>query len=222
MFQQTIGIPVGTNCAPLHADSILHTYEANFLQGFLKNKYWKLAQTLNSIFFLYRCCFVTEQFLIRCLSALHLSKWASSQGYYWHWKVCFLPWHSHWNRQPGKIKKKNDKHDDFIFPIVNFSFISSNIPASPAYGVYISQLVRYSRACAQYSDFIDRVQLLTQKLLKQGYIAHKLKSSLQTSTVINTKYSYLKLHWIFYLLRRFCLSSIIVKIFNELTVFRVV
>ena len=85
-------------------------------------------------------------------------------------------------------RKKNDKHDDFIFPIVNFSFISSNIPASPAYGVYISQLVRYSRACAQYSDFIDRVQLLTQKLLKQGYIAHRLKSSLQTFTVINTKY----------------------------------
>ena len=51
MFQQTIGIPMGTNCAPLQADSIIHTYEANFLQGFLKNKYWKLAQTLNSIFF---------------------------------------------------------------------------------------------------------------------------------------------------------------------------
>jgi hypothetical protein len=113
-------------------------------------------------------------------------------------------------------RKKNDKHDDFIFPIVNFSFISSNIPASPAYGVYISQLVRYSRACAQYSDFIDRVQLLTEKLLKRGCIAHRLKSSLQTSTIINTKYSHLKLHWIFYLLRRFYLSSITVKTFNEL------
>jgi len=29
------------------------------------------------------------------------------------------------------------------------------------YGVYISQLIRYSRACAQYSDFLDRAQLLT-------------------------------------------------------------
>ena len=37
--------------------------------------------------------------------------------------------------------------------------ISSNIPASPGYGVYISQLVRYSRACAQYSDFLDRAQI---------------------------------------------------------------
>ena len=34
--------------------------------------------------------------------------------------------------------KKNDKRDDFTFPIINFPFISSNIPASSAYGVYIS------------------------------------------------------------------------------------
>jgi len=55
--------------------------------------------------------------------------------------------------------------------IVNSLFISSNIPALLAYGVYISQLIRYSRACAQYIDFLDRAQLLAQKLLKQGYIA---------------------------------------------------
>ena len=30
------------------------------------------------------------------------------------------------------------KRDDFLFPIVNFPFICSNIPATPAYGVYIS------------------------------------------------------------------------------------
>jgi hypothetical protein len=65
------------------------------------------------------------------------------------------------------------------FPIINFPFISSNIPASPAYGVYISQMKRYSRACDQYSDFLERAQLLTQKLLKQGYVAPRLKLSLQ-------------------------------------------
>jgi lysophospholipase L1-like esterase len=46
--------------------------------------------------------------------------------------------------------------------------------------VNISQLIRYSRACAQYSDFLGSTQLLTQKLLKQGYIAPRLKSWLQT------------------------------------------
>jgi hypothetical protein len=30
------------------------------------------------------------------------------------------------------------KRDDFNCPIVNFPFICSNIPAAPAYGVYIS------------------------------------------------------------------------------------
>jgi hypothetical protein len=59
--------------------------------------------------------------------------------------------------------------DSRISVAITFPFISSNIPAAPAYGVYISQLKRYSRACDQYSDFLERAQLLTQKLLKQGY-----------------------------------------------------
>jgi hypothetical protein len=38
VFQQTIDVSVGTNCAPLLADLFLHAHEADFLQGFLKNK----------------------------------------------------------------------------------------------------------------------------------------------------------------------------------------
>jgi hypothetical protein len=34
-----------------------------------------------------------------------------------------------------------DKRDDFDFAIVNFPFLCSNIPLSPAYGVYIFQLI---------------------------------------------------------------------------------
>jgi len=54
-----------------------------------------------------------------------------------------------------------DKRQDFSFPIVNFSFICSKTPAAPAYGVYISQLIRYSRACGSYQDFLDRGLLIT-------------------------------------------------------------
>ena len=70
-----------------------------------------------------------------------------------------------------------NKRDDFTFPIVNLPFVS--IPASLAYGVYTSQLIHYSRAYAQYSNKLDIVQLLTQRLLKQGYVAPRLKSSQQ-------------------------------------------
>ena len=50
----------------------------------------------------------------------------------------------------------------------------SNIPESPAYGVYISQLIRYARACSYYNDFLARGKILTNKLLKQGYTKSKL------------------------------------------------
>ena len=39
----------------------------------------------------------------------------------------------------GRLRTKHYvKGDDFNFPIMNFPFISSNIPVAPAYGVYIS------------------------------------------------------------------------------------
>ena len=33
VFQQIVGIPMGTNCAPLLAYLILYSYEADFIQG---------------------------------------------------------------------------------------------------------------------------------------------------------------------------------------------
>ena len=70
-----------------------------------------------------------------------------------------------------------DKRDDFNFHITNFPFLSSNIPSSPAYGVFISQLMRYARACSSYECFILRPMRLFSKLLKQGYLVDRLKSS---------------------------------------------
>ena len=80
----------------------------------------------------------------------------------------------------GRLRSKlYDKRDDFNFPIVNFPFICSNIPAGPAYRVYVTQLIRYFRACGSYQDFLDRGLLLTRKLLNQGFLLVKLKSSLR-------------------------------------------
>jgi hypothetical protein len=75
--------------------------------------------------------------------------------------------------------KLYDKRDDFNFLIVDFPFICSNIPAAPEYGVHISQLIRYFRACDSHQNLGDRVFLLTVKLLNQGFLWVKLKSSLR-------------------------------------------
>ena len=61
--------------------------------------------------------------------------------------------------------------------ITNVPFLSSNIPSSPAYGVFISQLIQYARACSLCECFILRASSLSSKLLKQRYLAERLKSS---------------------------------------------
>ena len=61
------------------------------------------------------------------------------------------------------------KSNDFDFEIVNFPFLDGDVPRSPSYGVYISQLIRFARVFSNIDDFNNRTLLLTAKLLKQGY-----------------------------------------------------
>jgi hypothetical protein len=80
----------------------------------------------------------------------------------------------------GQLSTKiYDKRDDFNFKIINFPNMCSNIPDSPAYGVYISQLIRYARASSNYSDFLKRHLHLRNRLLDQDYEKIRLIRSLK-------------------------------------------
>ena len=70
-----------------------------------------------------------------------------------------------------------DKRDDFNFDIVNFTFLCGNIPQSPSYVVYISQLIHYARASTLYDDLLSRNIRLTSKLTRQRYERFKLISA---------------------------------------------
>ena len=70
-----------------------------------------------------------------------------------------------WNVTDGTLSTKlYDKRDDFDFRVVNFPYICSNIPESPAYSVYISQFIRYARACSSCGDFVDRGSYTLRKI----------------------------------------------------------
>ena len=47
VFQQILGIPMGTNCAPFLADIFLYSYEAEFIQSFLSTGRKQLASRFN-------------------------------------------------------------------------------------------------------------------------------------------------------------------------------
>ena len=70
------------------------------------------------------------------------------------------------------------KRDDFIFPLWTFPLYVATFQQH-LHMEYISLLIRYSRACGSYQYLHDRGLLLTQKLLNQGFLLVKLKSSLR-------------------------------------------
>ena len=151
--------------------------------GRLGKNIFKISSDLYFQLPLHRWCSVSEPFSIRYLSTYHLSKWTwvkdttDTQS-----SASYLDRHLEIDNRVRLKTNFYDKRDDFTFPIVNFPFISSNIPASSTYGALISQLIRYSRACTQYIDFLNRLQLLTQNQLKQDFFAPRMKSPIQKST----------------------------------------
>ena len=47
LFHQIIGIPMGTNCAPLLADLFLSSYENEFLDNKIRSGHRRLARSFN-------------------------------------------------------------------------------------------------------------------------------------------------------------------------------
>ena len=170
IFQQTIGIPMGTNCAPLLADLFLFSYEAEFVEELVKSGHRDLAKAFNFTFrYIDDVLSLNNKKFIDYVHRIYPSELEIKDTTDSSTSAAYLDIFLRRNQQGQLFTKLYDKRDDFNFPIVNFPFMESNIPASPTYGVYMSQLIRYSRACSQYHDFRARCRLLTDKLTTQGF-----------------------------------------------------
>jgi hypothetical protein len=168
-FNRQSAYPCG-NCAPHLADLLCYSYEADFIP--CKKNEKKVARSFNYTF----------RYIDDVLS-LNNSRFGDIVDRFYPIELeikdatdtdrsaSHLDIHLEIDSQGQLRSKFNDKRDYFNFPIVNFPFICSNIPVAPAYGVYVSHLIRYSRACGSYQDYLDR------GLLNQGFHLVKLKSS---------------------------------------------
>ena len=133
VFQQTVGIPMGTNRVPLFAD---------FIQGLLKKNEKKLARSfifmfryLDDALSLYNSGF---DYFVYSLYSIELDIKDTTDT---DSSALYLDLHLEIDSEGRLRTKRYDKRDYFNFFIVNFPFIYNNIPAVPAYGVYISQLI---------------------------------------------------------------------------------
>ena len=91
------------------------------------------------------------------------------------------------------------------FPYSQYPYLSSNIPESPACGVFVSQLIRYARVGSKYEDFLFRESILVTKLLKQGYSSRttfrKLYGGHTDHTIWHLCVTYVEwsVHWLWHM-----------------------
>ena len=154
VYQQIVWIPMGTKCAPLIADLLLYCYERDFMSDLHKSKRRYLidlfndtSRYLDDIFTIHNHEF--EKYIPDIYPAeLHLNKSNTSDK-----ETSFLDFNI---KVIGSDIHTSvyDKRDVFRFPIiVNFLWLSGDVPRLPSYGIYISQLVRFARCCTSVSDF---------------------------------------------------------------------
>jgi len=169
LFQHVVGRPIGTNCAPLPADLFLYSYESEFLQKLVKDKKMHEARAFN---FTYR--YIDDVLSINTrfeefLPLIYPPELEIKATTYIASSASFLDIYLELDNSGQLSTNIYDKRDDFNLEIINFPNICSNIPALPAYGVCISQLIRYARARSNYSDFLKRHLHLRNRLLDYGY-----------------------------------------------------
>ena len=168
---------MGNNCAPFVADLFLFCYERDFMLSLSEENLSDVIEAFSS----------TSPYLDDLLnidnnlsdsmvnrsypSDLHLNKANVSDT-----EASFLDLHV--SISDGFVKTKiDDKQGDLDFDIVNFPFLNRDIPRSTSCGVCIFQLIRFAPESNHVDDFSTRYNVLTAKLLRQGYRYHKIRKA---------------------------------------------
>ena len=136
LFQQVVGIPMGTHWAPFLVDLFVYSYKSEFLQKLVKGKKIHEARNFN---FTYR--YIDDVLSINYsrfsefLPLIHPPELEVKETTGTASSASFLDLYLEFDDSGQLSTKIYDKRDDFNFTIINFPNMCSNIPDSPAYGV---------------------------------------------------------------------------------------
>ena len=161
IYRQVIGIPMGTNCAPLVADLFLYCYERDFMlslkpdsQADVIKAFNDTSQYLDDIFN------IDNPYFDQMRSSIYPKELTLNKANNSDISAAFLDLDLSINS--GIVSSKiYDKRDDFDFKIVNYPHLDGDVPRATSYGVYISQLIRFARACSSVEDFSNRNRVIT-------------------------------------------------------------
>ena len=173
LYRQIVGIPMGTNCAPLVADLFLFCYERDFMLSLSEDNQSDVIEAFNSTSrYLDDPLNTDNYFFDSMVNSIYPSELQLNKANVSDTEASFF--NLHLSISDGFVQTKiYDKRDAFDFDIVNFPFLDGDVPRSTSYGVYISQLIRFARVSSHVDDFNTRNKVLTAKLFRQGYRYNK-------------------------------------------------
>ena len=181
VYRQVVGIPMGCNCAPQVADLFfyLYCYEYNYITKGVDSK--------NHIihFLKYASRYIDDlnipnindsmcQIICNDIYPDELDIISTN--------ICNL------NTtfldldiiiEDGRfVSKLYDKRRDFVFKVITFPNLRSNIPNKTSYGTFIGEIFRICKSSTKYIDFVNDVKLLVNKLINQKFNKNLLYSCL--------------------------------------------
>ena len=156
LYRQIVGIPMGTNCAPLVADLFLFCYERDFMLSLSDNNQADIIEAFNSTSrYLDDLLNIDNPYFEQMVGQIYPTELQLNKANSSDTEAPFLDLNL--SITNGIVSSKiYDKRDGFNFEIVNFPFLDGDVPRSPSYGVYISQLIRFARVCSNVDDFNNR------------------------------------------------------------------
>ena len=138
LYRQIVGIPMGTNCAPLVADLLCFCYERDFMLSLSDNNRNDIIEAFNSTSrYLDGLLNIDNPYFEQMVGQIYPTELQLNKANSSDTEAPFLDLNL--SITNGIVSSKiYDKRDDFNFEIVNFPFLDGDVPRSPSYGVYFS------------------------------------------------------------------------------------
>ena len=132
LYRQIVGIPMGTNCAPLVADLYLFCYERDFMLSLSDNNQADIIEAFNSTSrYLDDLLNIDNPYFEQMVGQIYPTELQLNKANSSDTEAPFLDLNL--SITNGIVASKiYDKRDDFDFEIVNFPFLDGDVPRSPS------------------------------------------------------------------------------------------
>ena len=170
IYKQVVGIPMGISSGPQLANIFLKVYEEIYIDGLISSNKEEEALALSDIFrYQDDCAVVNDNGIFEAtyrsifppeivLKATNLTQ---NKTNYLDLNISIFR---------GKfVYCSYDKRNDYSFAVINYPDLKSNIPIGPAYGVFVSQLIRFCRINSQAKHFKNDIHCLFKKRINQHF-----------------------------------------------------